>query len=98
MSRVMSHGDTRVSRLSVEIGTLTLDSVGSAAGSDPRLAPLVEHALQRLIERHGVPSRIASGNVDEFVMPSATVPAGVASGPLAETIAVAIYRALGGKA
>jgi hypothetical protein len=82
--------------ISIEVGHLSVEAgpTGPVSGG-PSLGHGVETALTRLVEQHGRPPSL-SADLPSLAGPSLTLPPGADQSQIADAIARAIYRALGG--
>jgi hypothetical protein len=80
----------------VQIETLALQGVGLAR-DEARLGRLVEAALERLIARRGLLPGLVGTPLREVVIPSTDLAEHRGPETVAEAVALALYRALGGE-
>ena len=82
--------------VSVDIGQVVVHVDGGGPTSPAHFGRLTEHALGQLLERHGLPPGWRGGELGDVIAPSISLPPGTDDERLADELARALYRSLGG--
>ena len=82
--------------VSVDIGQVVVQSDGAGPASPERFGRLTERALGGLLARHGLPPGLEDADLGNLVAPGTSLPAWADDERLADELARALYRSLGG--
>lgn len=86
--------------LSIDIGSVSVDGLAGGARSGEAVGRGIERALGRLVESRGLPGGLGPlgpRDVRSLSLPDLRLPANATDAQIAEAVAAALGRVLGGK-
>jgi len=86
-----------VQTVSIGIDHVAVSGLPAGVRNTPAFGRGVEQALGRLLERGGLPAGIGPRDVARLALPELRLPAHATDAQVADAVAAALYRALGGR-
>ena len=86
-----------MSHITLVIEHLLLDGVSNAPANGQGLGEMIAIELHRLLERHGLPPGLITGDTRQLSAPDIRLPRDVSDSQIAQGTAAALYRALGSR-
>lgn len=83
--------------LSIEIGSVAVDGLSGGSRNGEALGRGIEGALGRILESRGLSEKLSPRDVARISLPDLRLPANATDAQIAEAVATALHRMLGGR-